>query len=318
MKFFIKKLRSNESGYSGDVPDRRGKFILIPKSCYDFFPEHSTKYLNDITLVRFKTPSGNIISRKYDWHNAKYHTSSRTDLNRDHDEKRLYRSKSLDKDLDLDRNVFFICCNEGDRDEYSSFSVTEENKNYDYLNKKFKKAQIVEDKVIDGIFKAKFGSTQFNEEQIIIEKDIIDSFSDDSTNTAKEDLILSETYFRELVMKAYGSKCCVREDSIVYGDKIILQAAHIKPKRAPHYGKNIPSNGLALSYDLHRMFDEGMWTLTDELEVLVHPKVQDQHLLGIYQGNVISPLIEGSFFKPDPEYLKFHRESEFGRFDTKR
>jgi len=318
MEFFVKKLGSNESGYSGNIPDQRGKFILIPKSCYEFFPKHSAKYLNDITLVDFITPKGNIISRKYDWHNAKYHISSREDLNRDHDEKRLYRSKSLDKDLDLDRDVFFICCKLDNRAEYYSFSVTELDEHYIYLNQNYKKGQIVKDKVIDSIFKEKFESIQLKEDQIIIEKDIIDSLSDDVPNTAKVDLILSEAYFRELVMKAYGSKCCVREDSIVHGDKIILQAAHIKPKREPHYGPNIPSNGLALSYDLHRMFDEGMWTITEQLRVLVHPKVLNQNLLGMYQGKAIAPLISGNFYKPDPEYLKFHREVEFGKFDIKR
>lgn len=318
MEFFIKKLGSNESGYSGDIPDRRGKFILIPKSCYEFFPKHSAKYLNDITLIDFITPEGNVIARKYDWHNAKYHISSREDLNRAHDEKRLYRSKALDKDLDLDRDVFFICCKLDDKPQYYSFSVTESDEDYIYLNENFKKAQIVRDTVIDSIFEAKFRSLQLKEDQIIIEKDIIDSFSDDIPNTAKVDLILSEAYFRELVMKAYGSKCCVREDSIVHGDKIILQAAHIKPKREPYFGPNIPSNGLALSYDLHRMFDEGMWTITEQLRVLVHPKVLNQNLLGMYQGKAIAPLISGTFYKPDPEYLKFHREVEFGKFDTTR
>ena len=56
-------------------------------------------------MVNLTTPQGNIISRKYDWHNAKYHINSREDLNRDHDEKRLYRSKSLDKDLDLEVEI---------------------------------------------------------------------------------------------------------------------------------------------------------------------------------------------------------------------
>ena len=269
-------------------------------------------------MVDFITPQGNIISRKYDWHNAKYHVSSRQDLSRDHDEKRLYRSKSLDIDLDLDREVFFICCKLADRAEYHCFSVTKFDEHYDYLNENYKRAQITKDKIIDTIFEARFGSLKINEDQIIIEKDIIDSLADDIPNTAKVDLILSEAYFRELVMKAYGSKCCVREDSIVYGDKIILQAAHIKPKREPHYGPNIPSNGLALSYDLHRMFDEGMWTITEQLRVLVHPKVLNQNLLGMYQGKAIAPLISGNFYKPDPEYLKFHREVEFGKFDIKR
>ena len=152
MKFFVKKLRSNESGYSGNISDQRGKFILIPKYCYEFFPTHSTKFLNDITLVDFKTPQGNIISRKYDWHNAKYHLSSRKDLSRDHDEKRLYRSLSLDKDLSLDREVFFICCKSDYREKYFCFSVTKSDEYYDYLNENYLKAQITEDKTIDTIF----------------------------------------------------------------------------------------------------------------------------------------------------------------------
>ena len=63
------------------------------------------------------------------------------------------------------------------------------------------------------------------------------------------------------------------------------------------------------------MFDEGMWTISEEMKVLVHPKLQDQHLLGIYQNKSISPLIPGSFYQPDPEFLEFHRNSEFGKFD---
>ena len=66
------------------------------------------------------------------------------------------------------------------------------------------------------------------------------------------------------------------------------------------------------------MFDEGMWTITEQLRVLVHPKVSDQNLLGMYQDKAIAPLISGSFYKPDPEYLKFHREVEFGKFATTR
>ena len=221
MNFFIKKLGKNECGYSGKTPNKRGKFVLIPKSCYEFFPSHSRKYLNEKTIIILQTPKGKFSARKYDWHNAKYHLNSRDYLSRDHDEKRLYRSKFLDKDLDLDRDVFFICCKSDDNREeykYKCFSVTISDENYIYLNEKFKKPQIVKDKVIEKIFYAKFGSLQNKEERVIIEEDIIESFSDESPNTAR-DLILPEALFRELVMKAYGSKCCVREDSIIYGDK---------------------------------------------------------------------------------------------------
>ena len=318
MKFFIKKLGSNESGYSGDIPNQRGKFILIPKSCYEFFPEHSSKYLNDITLINFITPNGNIIPRKYDWHNAKYHVDSRPDLNRDHDEKSLYRSKALDDDLGLDRYVFFICTKLKDEDKYFCFSVKERDEIYEYLNEKYRTAKVTQDDVLLRVFEELFNSKINQNEQTIIEDDIIETLKDDDEKTIKKDLILSESMFREFVMKTYDFKCCVREESITFGDKIILQAAHIKPKRDPFYGPNIPSNGLALSYDLHRMFDEGMWTLTDELRVMVHPKIRNQDLLNQYHDKKIAPRIEGAFFRPDSDYIQFHRNHEFGKFDTSR
>ena len=319
MEFFIKKLKSNESGYSGKKQnsDNRGPFLIIPKNCYEFFPEHSTKYRNDVALVSLTTPKGNNITRRYVWHNTKHFLNTRPDLKRGHDEKRLYRSQLLTKDLDLDKDVFFICCKKnGSERDYFSFSVDKLNKNYDYLNKKYIKGQIVEDKVVEDIFEAKFKSYTSQDEKTIIEEDIMKEFSDEQPCTAKEAKYLTDTQFRTFVMNAYGSKCCIKEDSIVYGDKIMLEAAHIKPKRSPHNGPNIPSNGLALSHDLHRMFDEGMWTITEELKVLVHPKLLGQNLLGMYHDKAISPpLIPGSFFNPDPQYLKFHRDSEFGKFD---
>ena len=155
MRFFIKKLGSNESGYSGDIPNQRGKFILIPKSEYDFFPPHSTAYLNDMTIVNFITPQGFVIPRKYDWHNAKFHLSTRSDLNRDHDEKRLYRSNSLDNALQLDRNVFFICAKHADG-EYCCFAIRKNDALYGYLSSNYDRAQVTSDKKIEDHYNSIF------------------------------------------------------------------------------------------------------------------------------------------------------------------
>lgn len=315
MEFFIKKLGSNESGYSGDIPNQRGEFILIPKSCYEFFPEHSAAYLNDITLIDFITPQGKIISRKYNWHNAKYHLD-RPDLKRDHDEKRLYRSNALDNLLKLDRDVFFIC-SINDDGKYFCFSVKKKDDLYNYLDTKYKRACITQDKKIEDCFDAIFKKTSIENDEYTIENDLIDAFLEPEPKTLTKDLILSESHFRELVMKAYDCKCALRQDSIKYGDKIILQAAHIKPKREPIFGPNIPSNGLALSYDLHRMFDEGMWTLSDDMSVIVHPEIKSQNFLGKFHNKKILPKLPGNFFQPDLEFIKFHRKSEYGKFNLK-
>ena len=39
MKYgFAKILRPQESGYSGDKNKQRGKYIYLPKTCWEFFP----------------------------------------------------------------------------------------------------------------------------------------------------------------------------------------------------------------------------------------------------------------------------------------
>jgi predicted restriction endonuclease len=311
MEFFIKKLKSNESGYTGEIRDERGEFILIPKNCHEFFPPHLVKYRNDITLIDLITPSGDVITRKYDWHNTKFHPEA--GLKRGHDEKRLYRSKALDQSLNLDRDVFFVCTRDPEG-QYYCFSITVESEHYDYLDKKYNKATITEDILIESIYETYFSSIKIKETNIF-EDDIFETFKDDTPKSITQDLILKEPQFRELVLKAYNHKCAVRKDAVSFGDRIILQAAHIKPKRHPHSGPNIPSNGLALSYDLHRMFDEGMWTLSDKNEVFVHEKVRNQDIVGKYHMTKIQPVFDSNFFKPDLEYIKFHRENEFGRFD---
>ena len=264
-------------------------------------------------MIEFVTPKGNIISRRYDWHNAKYHLETMPHLNRGHDEKGLYRSKTLDEDLNLDRNVFFVCSKIADN-KYECFSVENTDKDYNYLNNKYSKPEITKDKILDQIYNQKFASLNINPENIIVETDIIEELKTDRPITATNDQILSSSLFRTLTLQAYDSKCSVREESIAFGDIILLEAAHIKPKRDPIKGPNIPSNGLALSHDLHKMFDYGMWTLSDDFKVIIHPLIREQKLLGKYHNKQITPKINNNFFSPDAEYIDYHRKHEYGKF----
>lgn len=317
--FFIKKLNSNESGYSGDSSHRRqrGNFILIPKDCYDFFPIHTTEKLNDVKIIYLFTPSNKLIARKYVWHNAKYFlgTNAAKDLTRGHDEKRLYRSNSLELDLNLDRDVFFIVSQKND-DSYYCFSVNSKDKNYNYLNQNFAPkgrritAFITEDTILNQILLEKFPNENENE-KIVFDDDVIETVKDEPNNP---DYILSEKVFRELTLKAYDYKCAIKNNSLRFGDEVVLEAAHIKPKRKPVFGPNIPSNGLALSYDLHHMFDRGMWTLDDDCRIVVHPRIKDQEILYQYNKKMITPIETNSFYKPNLEYIKFHRDNEYGKF----
>ena len=55
-----------------------------------------------------------------------------------------------------------------------------------------------------------------------------------------------------------------------------LEVAHIWPRS--HQGLYLPSNGIALCRDMHCAFDKGMFTIDDNLKVIVHPDVDSEYL----------------------------------------
>ena len=76
-----------------------------------------------------------------------------------------------------------------------------------------------------------------------------------------------------------------------------------------------PRNGLTLSKNAHWMFDEGLWSLTDDLKVLVAEKAftdwsGDGFSLRNYHTR---PLIfgQGCTLRPDTKYIAWHRQHRF-------
>ena len=118
---FLKLLGSNESGYSGDKPNKRGKFILIPKKALSLFPLLSERRLNDQSPVICYTLSGARIAVNFVYHNAKFFPH--LGLERDHNEFRLYRNVSLDDELRLDRYVVMGFIQTETMGEYKVFSI---------------------------------------------------------------------------------------------------------------------------------------------------------------------------------------------------
>lgn len=65
-----------------------------------------------------------------------------------------------------------------------------------------------------------------------------------------------QSAFRQMVLRNYGHRCCILGGMPVE----LLEAAHIQPyvdERSNH-----PQNGLCLRVDLHRLFDEGLISVT--------------------------------------------------------
>ncbi|WP_297811733.1 HNH endonuclease signature motif containing protein [uncultured Methylophaga sp.] len=79
--------------------------------------------------------------------------------------------------------------------------------------------------------------------------------------------------FRETLLKAYESRCAICGFSF----KQALEAAHIVPwSKAKPEERISPSNGVLLCSNHHKLFDEGIIQITNQLQVH-HPKKQSHY-----------------------------------------
>jgi putative restriction endonuclease len=87
----------------------------------------------------------------------------------------------------------------------------------------------------------------------------------------------------------------------------MVDACHIVPF-SQSYDDTI-TNGIALSPTLHRAFDRGLVSVSDDYRVLVHPRLTDHYpQVGIRQFNHQElKLPADSRFYPSPEKLQQHR-----------
>ena len=77
-----------------------------------------------------------------------------------------------------------------------------------------------------------------------------------------------DSNFRENILKAYEYKCAVCGFDVRLGYKpVALEAAHIKWYQ--YGGPDIEENGLALCVLHHKLFDRGVFRLSNQLEILV-------------------------------------------------
>jgi putative restriction endonuclease len=123
-----------------------------------------------------------------------------------------------------------------------------------------------------------------------------------------------ETRFRLSIVAAYGYTCALtryRLTTVSAGS--IVDAAHIHQFAASR--NNDVRNGLALCKNAHWMFDNGLWTLSDQYEVIVavgrfaenHP---DQKGLFEYHGRKIHLPADSNLW-PSPVHIAWHRKNCF-------
>jgi putative restriction endonuclease len=123
--------------------------------------------------------------------------------------------------------------------------------------------------------------------------------------------ILRDRVFRQVVLKAYDSRCAVTGLRLVNGGgRAEVDAAHIKPVEAS--GPDCVGNGLALSGTAHWMFDRGLISANDDLQIIISRHVNDMESIRkiINPSMRILPANRPSD-RPHPHFLSWHRENCF-------
>jgi putative restriction endonuclease len=117
--------------------------------------------------------------------------------------------------------------------------------------------------------------------------------------------------FRNVVLRAYDSRCAITGLKFINGGgRAEVDAAHIRP--VEHGGPDIVHNGLALSGTAHWMFDRGLISLTDDLEILVSRQVNDiESVRGFINRNGRARPPQRATDGPHPAFLKWHRDCCF-------
>ena len=123
--------------------------------------------------------------------------------------------------------------------------------------------------------------------------------------------VVRDRIFRRVVLRAYSERCAISGLKLINGSgRAEVAAAHIRPVEAN--GPDIISNGIALSGTVHWMFDRGLLSLSDDLQILVSRQANDPDGIRVLinkSGYALAP--QRSFERPHAGFLRWHREHCF-------
>lgn len=325
MKYYLKRCTHQELGsVTAGGRAQRGRYLLtsMNENVLSMFPPLSKTQLNDSTLLPVvPLYSGKKVYCNYVYHNDKFHGST---AKHPRNEYRIYLNKALENNKylfetndiiimrmsniisdnqDVEQNVYYL---EHIRKGESAL--------YQRLN------LIIDNSPILGGYAVFEGTIPEFEESVsrTSSPDECEVQIDDSVTNRiplEADVLaalFNATSFRDFVMAGYNNLCAITGTVIRYESYMNLEAAHIRPRS--HGGLFLPNNGIALCRDLHWAFDKGFFTFNDNLEVVVHKKTKSDYLKS-FDGKKIR-LPQNSFFIPDLENVKYHRDNIFGLFLT--
>ncbi|OIR05099.1 hypothetical protein GALL_126570 [mine drainage metagenome] len=121
--------------------------------------------------------------------------------------------------------------------------------------------------------------------------------------------------FAGIVLDNYSYTCAVTGQRFHSAHHTEADGAHIIGKAVK--GTDDPRNGIALSKSAHWAFDRGLFTISDQFEVVINPKARSANvanfpLLDMDRRKITLP--KDSYYWPHPEALAWHKSEVFERF----
>lgn len=119
--------------------------------------------------------------------------------------------------------------------------------------------------------------------------------------------------FRKLILRAYEYRCAICNWNLRLGDTLVgLEAAHIKWVQAG--GPDIIINGITLCSMHHKLFDRGVFTISNDFKILVSQEANGgegfkEWLLKYHCQNIQLP--QSSIYNPSKDYLSWHKKEVF-------
>lgn len=153
---------------------------------------------------------------------------------------------------------------------------------------------------------------------ILLEQNFPETIHEDILNEIGLDMELAgklrrDPQFRERVLKAYEYRCAVCGFNVRLGNILIaVEAAHIKWHQAG--GPDQEENGIALCTMHHKLFDRGVFTLSESLKFQVaeaaHGTEGFEEWLMRYHGKEIRPP-QSPLYRPKDSYINWHIREVF-------
>lgn len=121
---------------------------------------------------------------------------------------------------------------------------------------------------------------------------------------------INQNFFRKMVLASYNYKCCITGSNTLE----LLTACHIKPWNADPKNRMNPQNGLCMNVLYHSAFDQGFFTITEDLKILISQEIYKK------RDSVIEKLFleyDNKYihlpqkFIPDKEFLRYHNTTTF-------